>query len=94
MHRTWTAGIAAFGKKIRRDLCYSSARRVSKTLLIPQAQMLMWLREAESQQVDVTEHDLLVAFIYKVSISLSSGSGTMANRCPICLVLFTPPKST
>lgn len=93
MRRTWTAGIAALGKQIGRDICYPSARRVSKTLLIPQGHMLRWLKEAESQQVDVTEHDLLVAFIYKVSISFS-WTDTMANRCPICSVLSTCPRST
>jgi hypothetical protein len=67
MHRTWAAGIGALGKQIGRNICYPSARRVSKTLLVPRGQILKWFEEAASQRVKVTEHDLLVAFIFKVS---------------------------
>ncbi|CAG7991502.1 unnamed protein product [Penicillium salamii] len=68
MHRTWSAGIGALGKQIGRNICYPSARRVSKSLLVTQGQMLRWMREAENQGAKVTEHDLLLAFIYKSSL--------------------------
>lgn len=68
MHRTWAAGFGALGKQIGRNICYPSSRRLSKTLLVPQGQMRRWMKEAENQQARVTEHDLLVAFIYKVCV--------------------------
>jgi hypothetical protein len=67
MCRTWVAGIGALGKQIGRNICYPSARRISKTLLIPRRQIQSWLEEAESDKAKVTEHDLVAAFIYKVS---------------------------
>lgn len=67
MRRTWVAGIGALGKQIGRNICYPSARRTSKTLLIPRKQIQSWLEEAESDKTKVTEHDLVAAFIYKVS---------------------------
>jgi hypothetical protein len=73
MHRTWAAGIGALGKQIGRNICYPSARRVSKSMMVPRGQISRWLKEAATQQVKVTEHDLLVAFIFKVS--------TRASRC-------------
>jgi hypothetical protein len=66
MHRTWIAGIRALGKQIGRNICYRSARRVGKTMFIPQRTIQIWLKEAEGQETKVTEHDLLVAFIFKV----------------------------
>lgn len=67
MHRTWASGIGALGKQIGRNICYPSARRVNRTLFIPQKEIRSWLRDAEFQKAKVTEHDLLVAFIFKVS---------------------------
>lgn len=80
MHRTWSAGIGALGKQIGRNICYPSARRFSKSLLVTQGQMLRWMREAENQGAKVTEHDLLLAFIYKVSVSRSSQKAQDANK--------------
>jgi hypothetical protein len=37
-------------------------------MLVPRGQIQGWAKEAEMQNSKVTEHDLLVAFIYKVSI--------------------------
>ncbi|KAF3028442.1 hypothetical protein E8E15_006753 [Penicillium rubens] len=68
MCRTWVAGIGALGKQIGRNICYPSARRISKTLLIPRRQIQSWLEEAESDKAKVTEHDLVAAFIYKASL--------------------------
>ncbi|CAG7939557.1 unnamed protein product [Penicillium nalgiovense] len=68
MRRTWVAGIGALGKQIGRNICYPSARRTSKTLLIPRKQIQSWLEEAESDKTKVTEHDLVAAFIYKASL--------------------------
>lgn len=67
MCRTWVAGIGALGKQIARNICYPSARRVGKTLFIPRGQVQSWLEEAERIKANVTEHDLLLAFIYQVS---------------------------
>ena len=67
MNRTWIAGITALGKQIGRNICYPSARRIGKTLLVPRGQIQRWIEAAESKQAKVTEHDLLLAFIYKVS---------------------------
>ncbi|KAJ5206813.1 hypothetical protein N7491_002553 [Penicillium cf. griseofulvum] len=66
--RTWAAGLGALGKQIGRDIFYPSARRIGKSLLIPQRQIQSWLEEAESKKAHVTEHDLLLAFIYKASL--------------------------
>ncbi|CAG7977975.1 unnamed protein product [Penicillium nalgiovense] len=55
-------------EKIGRNTCYPSARRTSKTLLIPRKQIQSWLEEAESDKTKVTEHDLVAAFIYKASL--------------------------
>ncbi|CAI7649321.1 unnamed protein product [Penicillium bialowiezense] len=68
MHRTWTAGFGALGKQIGRNICYPSTRRISKTLLVPQGQMSRWMKEAAKQKARVTEHDLLVALIYKSAL--------------------------
>ncbi|KAK4862595.1 hypothetical protein LT330_002728 [Penicillium expansum] len=68
MRRTWVAGIGALGKQIGRDICYPSARRVSKTLFIPRGQIQNWLKEAESIKAKVTEHDLVLAFIYSAAL--------------------------
>lgn len=69
-HRTWSSGIAALGKQITRNICYPSARRVGRTMLVPRGQIQRWAKEAEMQDAKVTDHDLLVAFIYQVSIML------------------------
>jgi hypothetical protein len=37
-------------------------------MLVPRGQIQGWAKEAEMQNSKVTDHDLLVAFIYKVSI--------------------------
>jgi hypothetical protein len=37
-------------------------------MLVPRGQIQRWAKEAEMQNAKVTDHDLLVAFIYKVSI--------------------------
>ncbi|KAJ5455416.1 hypothetical protein N7475_010537 [Penicillium sp. IBT 31633x] len=66
MHHTWAAGIRALGKQIARNICTPSARRVSKTMFIPQREIQSWLNEAKIQNAEVTEHDLLAAFIFKV----------------------------
>jgi hypothetical protein len=68
VHRTWSAGIRALGKQITRSICSPSARRVGRTMLVPRGQIQQWAKEAEMQNAKVTDHDLLVAFIYKVSI--------------------------
>ncbi|CAI7621244.1 unnamed protein product [Penicillium glandicola] len=68
MRRTWVAVVRALGKQIGRNICYPSARRIGKTLLIPRAQIQSWLEEAESKKAKVTEHDLLLAFIYKACL--------------------------
>ncbi|KAJ5142756.1 uncharacterized protein N7515_001543 [Penicillium bovifimosum] len=68
MDRTWIAGISAIGKQIGRNICYRSARRVAKTLFVPQRTIQSWLKEAESQKAKVTEHDLLVAFIFTAAL--------------------------
>jgi hypothetical protein len=68
VHRTWSAGIGALGKQITRNIFCPSARRVGRTMLVPRGQIQGWAKEAEMQNSKVTEHDLLVAFIYKVSI--------------------------
>ncbi|CDM26523.1 hypothetical protein DTO013E5_4753 [Penicillium roqueforti] len=70
MNRTWIAGITALGKQIGRNICYPSARRIGKTLLVPRGQIQRWIEAAESKQAKVTEHDLLLAFIYKASLHL------------------------
>jgi hypothetical protein len=59
--------------------------------------MLKWLKEAESQQVDVTEHDLLVAFIYKVSILHSSSHSKLhksSKYSPLHPVFLAPASPT
>ncbi|OQE39284.1 hypothetical protein PENCOP_c007G04000 [Penicillium coprophilum] len=68
MRSTWAAGIGALLKQIGRDLCYPSARRISKSLLIPRGKIQSWLEEARSKHVKVTEYDLLLAYIYKASL--------------------------
>ncbi|KAJ5543394.1 hypothetical protein N7535_005822 [Penicillium sp. DV-2018c] len=68
MHRTWLAGIGALGKQIWRNICYRSERRVAKTMFIPQRTIQNWLKEAESQKAKVTEHDILVAFIFTAAL--------------------------
>ncbi|KGO74836.1 hypothetical protein PITC_031140 [Penicillium italicum] len=68
MRRNWIAGIVALGKQIGRDICYPSARRVGKTMFIPRRQIQNWLKEAESIKAKVTEHDLLLAFIYSAAL--------------------------
>ena len=92
MHRNWSAGIGALGKQITRNICCPSARRVSKSLLVPQGQMLQWMKEAESQDAKVTEHDLLMAFIYKVSASrhLHTRRQSGSNL----LIVITSPTNT
>ncbi|KAG0153238.1 hypothetical protein PDIDSM_5088 [Penicillium digitatum] len=62
------AGMRALGKQIGRDICYPSARRVGRTLFIPRRQILNWLDEAESFKAKVTEHDLVLAFIYSAAL--------------------------
>lgn len=69
MHRTWVASVGALGKQIVRNICYPSARRTGKTLFIPRGRIQSWLEEAEIVKAKVTEHDLLLAFIYQVSNS-------------------------
>jgi hypothetical protein len=39
-------------------------------MLVPRGQIQRWAKEAEMQDAKVTDHDLLVAFIYQVSIML------------------------
>ena len=96
MHRTWAAGIGALGKQMWRKICYPSTRRVSKTMLVPRGQILRWLKEAEDQQVKVSEHDLLVAFIFKVS-TLATGCVFLHIKLIQCLpytVFFAPTYPT
>lgn len=40
---------------------------MGKTLFIPRGRIQSWLEEAEIIKAKVTEHDLLLAFIYQVS---------------------------
>ncbi|KAJ6080305.1 hypothetical protein N7467_010058 [Penicillium canescens] len=68
VHRTWSAGIGALAKQITRNIFYPSARRVGRTMLVPRGQIQGWAKEAEIQNSKVTDHDLLVAFIYKASL--------------------------
>lgn len=68
MRRTWVAGIGALGKQIARNICYPSARRIGKTLFIPRGRIQSWLEEAERIKAKVTEHDLLLAFIYQAAL--------------------------
>ncbi|KAJ5503475.1 hypothetical protein N7463_006349 [Penicillium fimorum] len=72
MHRTWAAGIGALGKQIGRDICYRSTRRIGKSLLIPRGKIKSWLKEAKNKKARVTEHDLLLAFIYKACLHPST----------------------
>lgn len=80
MHRTWVAGIGALGKQIVRNICYPSARRISKTLFIPRGRIQSWLEEAERIKAKVTEHDLLLAFIYQVSNAALYSVNPKLNR--------------
>ncbi|KAJ5084731.1 hypothetical protein NUU61_009310 [Penicillium alfredii] len=66
--RTWPGFLQGFGKQLVRNICHRSSRRVSKTLLVPADQMQRWIRDAEDKGIKVTEHDLLVAFIYQASL--------------------------
>lgn len=80
MRRTWVAGIGALGKQIARNICYPSARRIGKTLYIPRGQIQDWVEEAEILKAKVTEHDLVAAFIYKVSNPVFHSANAKLNK--------------
>ncbi|OJJ97906.1 hypothetical protein ASPACDRAFT_45206 [Aspergillus aculeatus ATCC 16872] len=52
--------------------CRPSSRRVRRTLFIPQDHIDHWMSQAQRQTVKVTEHDLLMAFIYQAAFPPNS----------------------
>ncbi|KAJ5349057.1 uncharacterized protein N7506_002310 [Penicillium brevicompactum] len=43
----------------------SSSRRIAKTLFIPRRQINKWTNEAQRRNDHVTEHDLILSFLYR-----------------------------
>ncbi|PYH44668.1 uncharacterized protein BP01DRAFT_423905 [Aspergillus saccharolyticus JOP 1030-1] len=62
---SWASFLAAYLRQRFWALCPTSARRVRKMLFVPQSCIDDWMVQAQSQGVQVTEHDLLMAFVYQ-----------------------------
>lgn len=85
---SWRALLQKGVKLIVRDLLHPS--RVENTLHIPSEKIRVWKEEAQKQNISVTDHDLLTAFIYQVcdlcSPDLPSSSNIYSprtsNPCP------------
>ncbi|KAL2810296.1 hypothetical protein BJX63DRAFT_402298 [Aspergillus granulosus] len=54
-------------KLVLRDLLHPSHRRVDNTVYVPEEKIRAWRENAREHGLDVTEHDLLSAFIYQAS---------------------------
>ncbi|RAL07934.1 uncharacterized protein BO97DRAFT_462235 [Aspergillus homomorphus CBS 101889] len=62
---SWTRFLAAYLRQRFWAVCPTSARRVRRMLFVPQTRLDDWMSQAQSQGVQVTEHDLLMAFVYQ-----------------------------
>ncbi|KAL4907066.1 hypothetical protein BDW74DRAFT_176668 [Aspergillus multicolor] len=68
---SWRYMIRKGTKMLLRDLRRPSCKRVDDTFHIPAAQMEAWKEDALKQDNNVTEHDLLTAFIYQSCYQVS-----------------------
>jgi hypothetical protein len=54
----------AIGQKLK-DKAHHTSQRVNMMLHLPQAAINTWANEAENRGIQVTEHDLVLAFLYQ-----------------------------
>lgn len=61
----WVSSINSFLRQKTRVLMNSSFRRIPKTFFIPQKQINKWANAAQEHNLRVTEHDLILSFLYQ-----------------------------
>ncbi|RAH68759.1 uncharacterized protein BO66DRAFT_439770 [Aspergillus aculeatinus CBS 121060] len=66
---SWARFLVAYLRQRLWAFCPTSARRVRRMLFVPQSRIDEWMAQAQSRGVQVTEHDLLMAFIYQSAFS-------------------------
>ncbi|RAH81602.1 hypothetical protein BO86DRAFT_399736 [Aspergillus japonicus CBS 114.51] len=62
---SWARFLVAYLRQRFWAICPTSARRVRRMLFVPQSWIDGWMAQARSRGVQVTEHDLLMAFVYQ-----------------------------
>lgn len=62
----WPAFFNAAVRQKARNIFHPSRRRTSKTLFMPRKHIDHWMKKADNDGIRITEHDLLLAFIYNV----------------------------
>lgn len=61
----WVSSMKSFWRQKTQVLMNSSFRRIPKTLFIPQKQINKWTDAAQEHNLRVTEHDLILSFLYR-----------------------------
>ncbi|KAJ5399635.1 hypothetical protein N7465_010124 [Penicillium sp. CMV-2018d] len=61
----WASFLKSSWRQKARVFMNSSSRRIPKTLFIPRRQINKWINETQGHNARVTEHDLILSFLYR-----------------------------
>lgn len=86
---SWRSLVQKGVKLATRDLLHP--RRVESTIYIPEKQIRAWREESEKQNISVTDHDLLSAFIYQVCRSRLQVCPQVLTH-PVCVRAIPSPR--